>query len=136
MEKHDKCIILMRRDYTNQLDIKDFYPSIKETLLHEAIWFAKKYVFITTENVEVIFLPRKSVLYNDGEPLLKKDCGSFADIMGAYDGAEVYERMGIYMLYVIYLVKRKIQKNIGLHRDEGLAKFKNVIELASKNNKR
>ena len=124
MEKHDKCIILMRRDYTNQLDITDFYPSIKETLLHEAIRFAKKYVFITTENVEVIFLPRKSVLYNDGEPLLKKDCGSFADIMGAYDGAEVHERIGIYMLYVIYWVKRKIQKNIGLHRDEGLVNSK------------
>ena len=124
MEKHDKCIILMRRDYTNQLDIKDFYPSIKETLLHEAIRFAKKYVFITTENVEVIFLPWKSVLYNDGEPWLKKECVSFADIMGAYDGAEVHGRIGIYMLYVIYWVKRKIQKNIGLHRDEGLVNSK------------
>ena len=110
MEKHDKCIILMRRDYTNQLDIKNFYPSIKDTLLHEAIWFAKKYVFITTENVEVIFLPRKSVLYNDGEPWLKKKCGSLADVMVGYDGGEVYERIGIYMLYVIYWVKSKIEK--------------------------
>lgn len=98
--------------------------------------FTKEHVLISRKDLQVIFHTRKSVLYNDGEPLLKKDCGSFADIMGAYDGAEVYERIGIYMLYVIYLVKRKIQKNIGLHRDEGLAKFKNVIELASKNNKR
>ena len=67
---------------------------------------------------------------------MKKECVSFADIMEAYDGAEVYERIGIYMLYVIYWVESKIQKNIGLQRDEGLAKFKNVIELASKNNKR
>ena len=67
---------------------------------------------------------------------MKKECVSFADIIEAYDEAEVYERIGIYMLYVIYWVKSKIQKNIGLHRDEGLAKFNNVIELASKNNKR
>ena len=34
-----------------QFDIKDFYPSIKETLLHEAIQFAKEHVAITRKDV-------------------------------------------------------------------------------------
>ena len=84
-----------------QFDIKDFYPSIKETLLHEAIQFAKEHVPITRKDVEVIFHARKSVLYNDGEPWVKKEGGSFDVTMLAYDGAEVCELIGIYMLYLI-----------------------------------
>ena len=83
-----------------QFDIKDFYPSIKETL-NEAIQFAKEHVAITRKDVEVIFHAQKSVLYNDGEPWMKKEGGSFDVTMGAYDGAEVCELIGIYMLYLI-----------------------------------
>ena len=112
-----------------QFDIKDFYPSIKETLLHEAIQFAKEHVPITRKDVEVIFHERKSVLYNDGEPWVKKEGGSFDVTMGAYNGAEVCELIGIYMLYIIG--KKYDSKNIGLYRDVGLAVFKNVSGPAS-----
>ena len=84
-----------------QFDIKDFYPSIKETLLHEAIIFAKEHVPITRKDVEVIYHVRKSVLYNGGEPWVKKEGGGFDVIMGACDGAEVCDLIGIYMLYLI-----------------------------------
>ena len=80
-----------------QLDIKEFYPSIKETLLNEAIQFAKEYVNITRNNVEVIFHARKSVLYNNGEPWVKKEGGGVDVTMGAYDGTEVCKLIGIYM---------------------------------------
>ena len=83
-----------------QFDIKDFYPSIKETLLNKAIQFAKEHVAITRNEVEVIFHARKSVLYNDGEPWMKEG-GSFDVTMRAPDGAEVCELIGIYMLYLI-----------------------------------
>ena len=88
-----------------QFDIKDFYPSIKETLLDEAMEFAKEHVPVARKDVEVI---RKSVLYNDGEPWVKKEGGRFDINMGAYDRAEVCELIGIYMLYLIG--KRTIQK--------------------------
>ena len=84
-----------------QFDIKDFYPSIKETLLNEAIQFVKEHVPITREDVEVIFQARKSVLYNNGEPWVKKEGGSFDVTMGANDGAEVCELIGIDMLYLL-----------------------------------
>ena len=84
-----------------QFDIKDFYPSIKETLLHEAIQFAKEHVPITRKDVEVIFHARKSGLYNDREPWVKKEKedGSFDVTIGAYDGAEVCEPIGIYVIF-------------------------------------
>ena len=84
-----------------QFDIKDFQPSIKETLLNEAIQFAKEYVRITRKDVEEISHARKSVLYKNGEPWGKKEGGSFDVTMGAYDRAEVCERIGIYMPYLI-----------------------------------
>ena len=95
-----------------QFDIKDFYPSIKETLSNEAIQFAKEHVFITRKDVEIIFHVRKWVLYNNGEPWVRKEGGSFDVTMGMYDWAEVCERIGIYMLYLIG--KKYDSNNIGL----------------------
>ena len=112
-----------------QFDIKDFYPSIKETLLNEAIQFAKEHVPITRKDVEVIFHARKSVLYNNGEPWVKKEGGSFDVTMGAYDGVEVCELIGILMVHLIG--KKYDSKNIGLYRDDRLAVLKNVSGPAS-----
>ena len=49
-------------------DIKDFYPSIKEGLLIEALEFAKQHVIIKSKDRETIFHARKSLLYREGEP--------------------------------------------------------------------
>ena len=80
--------------------------------------------------VEVIFYAQKSVLYNDGEPWVKKEGGCFDVTMGAYDGAEVCELIGIYMLYLIG--KKCYSKNIGLYRDNRPAVLKNVSGPALK----
>ena len=106
-----------------QFDIKDFYPSVNETL-NEAIQFAKERVPITRKDVEAIFSAQKSVLYNNREPWAKKEGGSFDVTMGAYDGADVSEPIGIYMLYLIG--KKYDSKNTGLYRDVGLAVLKDV----------
>ena len=55
---------------------------------------------------------------------MEKEGGSFDVTMGAYDGAELWELIGIYMLYLIGKIYNS--KNIGLYRDDGLAIFKNV----------
>ena len=46
--------------------------------------------------------------------------------MGAYDGAEVCELVGIFILYQLSLKYNK--NNIGLYRDDGLAVFKNISD--------
>ena len=105
-------------------DIKHFYPSIKETRLIKAINFVEKLVNITNEDKVVIKHARKSLLYDNSEPWMKKDSGLFNVTMGAYDGAEVWELVGTFLLYKLSL---KYNKNdIGLYRDDGLAIFKNI----------
>ena len=99
------------------LDIKDFYPSIKETLLVKAITFAEKLVHITNENKVIIKHARISLLYENSEPLMKKGGGLFDVTMGTYDGAEACEVVGTFLLYKLSL---KYNKNkIGLYHDVG-----------------
>ena len=72
-------------------DIKDFYPSIKEDLQIEALEFAKQHVTIKSKDRETIFHARKSLLYGEGEPWIKKQSNNFDVTIGSYDGDEVCE---------------------------------------------
>ena len=57
---------------------------------------------------------------------MKKDSGLFDVTIGAYNGAEVCELVGTFLLYQISI---KYNKNkVDLYRDDGLAIFKNVSE--------
>ena len=105
-------------------DIKYFYPSIKEGLLIEALEFPKQHVTIKSKDWETIFHARKSLLYKEGEPWIKKQSNNFDVTMGSYDGAEVCELIGIFMLSLIG--NKYNPNNIGLYRDDGLAVFKNI----------
>ena len=85
-----------------QINIKDFYASIKETLLHEHIKFAKEHTFITRKDVEIICHARQSVLYNEGGPWVKKEGVSFDVTMGAYDGAEMCKLIDL-LTFICYI---------------------------------
>ena len=115
-------------------DSKHFYPSIKETRLIKAINFVEKLVNITNEDKVIIKHARKSLLYDNSEPWMKKDSGLFNVTMGAYDGAEVWELVGTFLLYKLSL---KYNKNdIGLYRDDDLAIFKNISDPKSEKAKK
>ena len=60
--------------------IKDFYPSIKEKLLWEAIRFVKHQISITNKEIEAIFYARKFLLYHKDEPSVKKEESNFERI--------------------------------------------------------
>ena len=96
----------------------------KEKLLWETIRFAKLFISITNKGIEVIFHARKSLLYYNDEPSDKKGKSNFDVTMGAFDGEEVRELIGIFML--LLLSKHIIKNYIGLYRDEGLAILKNI----------
>ena len=53
-------------------DLENFYPSISKNLLIKALKWARKYVEISDEEIEVILAERKAFLYLDGEPWTKK----------------------------------------------------------------
>ena len=105
-------------------DIKDFYPSIKESLLTEALNFAAAHVKITKSDFETVRHARKSLLFDSSHTWIKRDGGLFDVTMGAFDGAEVCELVGTYLLF---LISKKYKKSdIGLYRDDGLAAFQNT----------
>ena len=105
-------------------DIKDFYPSIKEILLKNAIRFAAEHANISKNDFEVIFHARKSLLFHSNQPWIKTDSNTFDVTMGAYDGAEISELVGIFMLSL--LSRMFSSNNIGLYRDDGLSVFRNI----------
>ena len=105
-------------------DIKDFYPSIKESLLKQSLDFAVKYIKVTREDKAIIKHVRKSLHFNKQQIWIKKESGLFDVTMGAYDGAEVCEIVGIFILYQLSRVYKK--NDIGLYRDDGLAVFRNT----------
>ena len=108
-------------------DIKDFYTSIKERLLWEAIRFAKRYISVTSKDIEAIFHGRKSFLHYNNKRWVKTGESHFDIIMKAYDEAEVCELIGIFMLPLFS--KHIIKNHVGLHRDDGLTILKNTCGL-------
>jgi len=104
-------------------DIVEFYPSITEELLDKAILWARSFVDISGEHVSTIKHARKSLLFNTSKPWIKRTDDNLFDVtMGSFDGAEVCELVGLYVLNT--LVNRFGNKNIGLYRDDGLALIK------------
>ena len=116
-------------------DIVDFYPSISEKLLDQALSWASSLAPISKDEISVIKHARKSLLFNNGKPWIKKDSSSLFDVtMGSFDGAEICELVGLFILN--HLGSRFGKQNIGLYRDDGLAILKNKsARLADKTRK-
>ena len=106
-------------------DIVDFYPSISENLLKLSLTYAKKYTTVSDEDVEIIMHSRKTLLFDKDEPGVKRGDSPMFDVaMGCYDGAEVCELVGLFILNK--LSSADPNDSMGLYRDDGLAVFKNM----------
>ena len=80
-------------------DIVDFYPSISENLLDQALSWASSLAKISHENISIIKHARKSLLFNNGKPWIKNNNSNLFDVtMGSYDGAEICELVGLFIL--------------------------------------
>ena len=103
-----------------QLDIAEFYPSISEEILDNAILFAQQYINIRGKDLRIIKHCRKSLLYNNNEPWKKKNTESCFEVtMGSVDGAEICELVGIRILSS--LPNKLDKQSTGWYRDDGLA---------------
>ena len=105
------------------LDIVEFYPSISEKLFNEAIQFAANHTPIHNDDLALFMNARKSLLHTNGENWIKKT-GLFDTTMGAYDGAECCELIGLLMLSKIE--EKYPQLNFGLYRDDGLGAHRRI----------
>ena len=112
------------------MDITEFYPSISEEILDDAILCAHEYINIPEKDLRIIKHCRKSLLYNNNEPCKKKNTESCFDVtIGRFDCANICELVGI---HILSLLSNKLDKqSAGLYRDDGLLLLRN----ASKNRK-
>ena len=104
-----------------KFDIVSFYPTISRNVLLEALDFAKTfYDGLEDDMVEAILNSRKSFLYFEGNPWIKKDTTEHFDVTeGSFDGAEVCELVGLHLLSK--LTDLVTDGSVGLYRDDGLA---------------
>ena len=106
-------------------DVCEFYPSISEELLLKAVRFARKSTTISDEEIETICHARNSLLFSGGRSWTKNSReGCFDVTMGSYDGAEICELVGTYILATLPLSYKR--KSVGLYRDDGLMVHRNI----------
>ena len=105
-------------------DVKEFYPSIGEKLLRDALEFAGCHVEISQDEEDLIMHVRKSLLFYKNSPWAKKQGNLFDVTMGSFDGAEVCELVGLFILHQITQQINGIE--VGLYRDDGLAIARNL----------
>ena len=114
-----------------QLDIKEFYPSVTEETLYKALDFAGYYTKISKEDIHLIHPCRQSLLFFNYEAWKKKDTDSSFDVtMSSFDGAELCELIGIYILSLLTDSFHLITKeNIELYRNDELILLRNINKL-------
>ena len=102
-----------------KFDVVSFYPSISQHLFEETITWARTHYNFTEESMNIILNARKSFLFFNNQPWEKKGSETFDVTMGSYDGAEICELVGLYILHKLEDIIP--QKHLGIYRDDGLA---------------
>ena len=107
-----------------QQDIMEFFPCITETILDNALSFAKQHVEISDKDLRVIKHCRKSLLHHENEAWKKKNSDNCLDPkMGRYDRVEVYQLVGTLVLST--LANSIPKENCGLYREDRLILMRN-----------
>ena len=81
-----------------QFDIVNFYPSISEQLLKDALNWARTFVDISDEDENIIFKSKMSLLHFKDQTWIKKSNPIFDITMGSFDGAESCDICGLFLL--------------------------------------
>ena len=101
-------------------DIENFYSSISLELFSNTIKFASEKCTIS-----IIIQSRQNLLFQDKQPQVKKTGTENFDFpMGCYDGAEVCELVGCYILNQLCTVMR--MELVGLYCSESIGIMKNM----------
>ena len=99
-----------------QIDIESYYPSITPEILTRVLDWASNYITISQEEREIIMKSKESFLFIGETPWVKKGNSNFDIGMGAWDGAESTDLVGLFMLWEM----RNLKADIGLFRDDCL----------------
>ena len=109
IKNKEKCSFII-------LDVCEYYPSITEKLLKDALNWASNIVEISENEKKIILSAKKSLLYKDGDAYRKKSDGNFDVTMGSFDGAETSDLVGLFLLSEV----EHLDVNLGAFRDDWL----------------
>ena len=107
-----------------KFDIVDYYPSISLNFLEDSLEFAQSFTTVSQKEIEIILHARKSLLFENEHVYTKKGDELFDVTMGSYDGAEVTDLVGLFLLRDLESLLGK--GSVGLYRDDGLANLTSV----------
>ena len=116
-----------------QMDIVDFYPSVSVDLFNAAIDFASTHVEISDLDKEILHNARQSLLFHE-ETTWSKKTGLFDITMGAYDGAQITDLVGLFVLD--RLNKSFPNITFKLYRDDGLGIHEHMTPRNMENTKK
>ena len=85
-------------------------------MLNRALDWAANFVHITPEERNIILKSKQSFLYIGETPWVKKGNENFDVGMGAWDGAETTDLVGLFLLSKM----QNLDADLGLYRDDGL----------------
>ena len=114
-----------------KFDIIEFYRLVFKEVISKAIEYA-----VTTIKKKITKLMYRicwSLLFDKGNVWIKKDNLEFDATMGSYDGTELCELVGLYLLDL--LTKAFGKQNIGLYIDDDLSCFENLSRPDSEKTK-
>ena len=82
-----------------KFQVVEFYRSVSKELLNSSISFARFITTISDSVLNITHCSRKSLLFEKASAWVKRGNNFFFDVMmGSYDGAEICELVGIYLL--------------------------------------
>lgn len=119
-----------------KFDIVNFYQSIKDEQLYNALSFARNYIKISDDDEYIIRHSCKTLLFdNDNQTWEKTNNINLFDIpMGSFMGAEICDLIGLYILDQLTNVFPRGQ--YGIYRDDALSivntKSPSALERLSK----
>ena len=115
------------------MDIVDFYPSVSIQLFNDAIEFASSHVDISDLDKEILLNARQSLLFHEETTWTKKN-GLFDITMGAYDGAQITDLVG---LFILDKLKKEFPTiTFKLYRDDGLGIHEHMSPREMENTKK
>ena len=120
--------------YILKFDIENYYPSITKELFETALNWAKNYVEVSKEEELILENARKSFVVWDEGVWEKKTGINFDIAMGAFDGWEATDLVGLYILWRIGELIPELK--VVLYRDDGLEAAKWSGPVATKKKKK
>ena len=94
-------------------DVINFYPSITENLVKKVMKWSRKFKVISDLDLKIIMTSRETYLFSNENPWAKTGEKSKFDVpMGSFDGAEICELIGLFMMNKITSTENSAKKSI------------------------